>query len=347
MFVPRRPPLRLLPFSPYRESLKRLDRLLIKGVGFDGDKEWELVIVGGGAAGLTAGIYGARSGLRTLILEEKVPGGALTETPMIENYPGFPEGISGMELASKLVKQAERMGVEIHELEAVNRLDLNSAEKTVYTDKTAYTASAVILALGSTHKTLDVPGEEELRGRGVSYCAVCDGAFFRGKRVLVVGGGNSAAVSALYLSNLASEVWLVHRRDRLRAEEALVRNIRSRGVKILWNTVVKEIKGKHQVESVVLLDNKTGKPSELKVDGVFIQVGEKPNSEIARRAGVNVDEEGYIIVDNRQRTNIPGVYAAGDVTTCPVKQIGTAVGQAIIAATEAFGYIRRPYYYKG
>ena len=310
-------------------------------------KEWELVIVGGGAAGLTAGIYGARSGLRTLILEEKVPGGALTETPMIENYPGFPEGISGMELASKLVKQAERMGVEIHELEAVNRLDLNSAEKTVYTDKTAYVASAVILALGSTHKTLDVPGEEELRGRGVSYCAVCDGAFFRGKRVLVVGGGNSAAVSALYLSNLASEVWLVHRRDRLRAEEALVRNIRSRGVKILWNTVVKEIKGKHQVESVVLLDNKTGKPSELKVDGVFIQVGEKPNSEIARRAGVNVDEEGYIIVDNRQRTNIPGVYAAGDVTTCPVKQIGTAVGQAIIAATEAFGYIRRPYYYKG
>lgn len=310
-------------------------------------KEWELVIVGGGAAGLTAGIYGARSGLKTLILEEKVPGGALTEVPMIENYPGFPEGISGMELASKLVKQAERMGVEIHELEAVNRLDLNSAEKTVYTDKTAYTASAVILALGSTHKTLDVPGEEELRGRGVSYCAVCDGAFFRGKRVLVVGGGNSAAVSALYLSNLASEVWLVHRRDRLRAEEALVRNIRSRGVKILWNTVVKEIKGKHQVESVVLLDNKTGKPSELKVDGVFIQVGEKPNSEIARRAGVNVDEEGYIIVDNRQRTNIPGVYAAGDVTTCPVKQIGTAVGQAIIAATEAFGYIRRPYYYKG
>jgi len=310
-------------------------------------KEWELVIVGGGAAGLTAGIYGARSGLKTLILEEKVPGGALTEVPMIENYPGFPEGISGMELASKLVKQAERMGVEIHELEAVNRLDLNSAEKTVYTDKTAYTASAVILALGSTHKTLDVPGEEELRGRGVSYCVVCDGAFFRGKRVLVVGGGNSAAVSALYLSNLASEVWLVHRRDRLRAEEALVRNIRSRGVKILWNTVVKEIKGKHQVESVVLLDNKTGKPSELKVDGVFIQVGEKPNSEIARRAGVNVDEEGYIIVDNRQRTNIPGVYAAGDVTTCPVKQIGTAVGQAIIAATEAFGYIRRPYYYKG
>ena len=310
-------------------------------------KEWELVIVGGGAAGLTAGIYGARSGLRTLILEEKVPGGALTETPMIENYPGFPEGISGMELASKLVKQAERMGVEIHELEAVNRLDLNSAEKTVYTDKTAYVASAVILALGSTHKTLDVPGEEELRGRGVSYCAVCDGAFFRGKRVLVVGGGNSAAVSALYLSNLASEVWLVHRRDRLRAEEALVRNIRSRGVKILWNTVVKEIKGKRRVESVVLLDNKTGKLSELEVDGVFIQVGEKPNSEIARKAGVNVDEEGYIIVDNRQRTNIPGVYAAGDVTTCPVKQIGTAVGQAIIAATEAFGYIRRPYYYKG
>ena len=310
-------------------------------------REWELIIVGGGVAGLTAGIYGARSGLKTLILEERIPGGTLTEIPLIENYPGFPEGVSGMELSSRLVKQAKKMGAEIHELEKANELDLGSEEKTVYTDAAAYVASAVILALGSTPKTLGVPGEEELRGRGVSYCAVCDGAFFKGKRVLVVGGGNSAAVSALYLSSLASEVWLAHRRDRLRAEEALARNIRDRGVKILWNTIVKEIRGKEKVEAVVLLDNKTGKLSELEVDGVFIQVGEKPNSEAAHRAGVNVDEEGYIIVDERQRTNIPGVYAAGDITVCPVKQIGTAVGQAIIAATEAFGYIRRPYYYKG
>ena len=181
---------------------------------------------------------------------------------------------------------------------------------------------------------------------GVSYCAVCDGAFFKGRKVIVVGGGNSAAVSAVYLSNLASNVKLVHRRDQLRAEAALVKDLLNHEVEILWNTEVKEIKGDGKVESVTLINNKTGAISELEVDGVFIQIGEEPNSQIAKEAGVKVDENGYIIVDGRQRTNLGGVYAAGDVTTCPVKQIGTAVGQAIIAATEAFGYIKRPYYYR-
>lgn len=309
-------------------------------------KRWNLIVVGAGAAGLTAGIYGARSGLKTLILEEKVPGGATAEAPLIENYSGFPEGINGMDLTKRLVEHAERMGAEIHQLEKATKLDLKAREKRVSTEKAVYIAPALILASGSHYRTLGVPGEEEFRGRGVSYCAVCDGAFFKGRRVMVVGGGNSAAVSAIYLSNLASDVKLAHRRNRLRAEEALVKDLRSRKVEILWNTEVKEIKGDTEVKSVVFLNNKTGEIGELGVDGVFAQVGETPNSKVAQEAGVKVDKDGYIIVDDRQRTNMEGVYAAGDVTACPVKQVGTAVGQAIIAATEAFGYVKRPYYYK-
>jgi len=310
-------------------------------------KDWELVIIGAGVAGLTAGIYGARSGLKTLILEEKVPGGAAADAPLIENYPGFPQGISGMELTERMVKQAEKMGVEIHQLERVIKLDIKTKEKKVKTDKAVYTAAALIIASGSHHKKLGIPGEEEFRGRGVSYCAVCDGAFFKGRRVIVIGGGNSAAVSAIYLSNIASNVKLIHRRSQLRAEEALLNALHDRNVEIVWNTEVREIRGNTKVETIVLFNNKTGKISELEVDGVFIQVGEKPNSQFAQEAGVKVDKDGYIIVDSRQRTNLEGVYAAGDVTACPVKQIGTAVGQAIVAANEAFGYIKRPYYYKG
>jgi len=314
-------------------------------VGVDALSRWDLIIVGGGVAGLTAGIYGSRSGLETLILEENVPGGQAAYAPIIENYPGFPEGINGMELISRIIKQAERMGVEIHQLEKVTSLRVEPAKKQVTTDKAVYEAVAVIIASGSHHRKLGVPGEEEFLGRGVSYCAVCDGPFFKGRRVAVVGGGNSAAVSAVYLSNIASEVYLIHRRGELRAEKALTMSLQKRNVNIMWNMNVKEIRGDTKVEKMVLLNNKTGKMSELEVDGVFIQIGEVPNSKFARESGVEVDEKGYIIVDNRQRTNLKGVFAAGDVTACPVKQIGTAVGQAIVAANEAFGYIKRPYYY--
>ena len=309
-------------------------------------EHWDLIVIGAGAAGLTAGIYGARSGLKTLILEEKIPGGLTAEAPLIENYPGFPKGISGIDLIKRLVEHAERMGARIHQLEKATKLDLKAKEKIVKTDKAFYTASALILASGSHHRTLGIPGEEKLRGRGVSYCAICDGPLFKGKKVIVIGGGNSAAMSAIYLSNLASDVKLVHRRDQLRAEEALVRGLRNRKVDVMWNTEIKEIKGDRKVKSVLFLNNRTGEVGELDVDGVFIQVGEAPNSQIAQEAGIKVNRDGYIIVDGRQRTNLDGVYAAGDVTTCPVKQIGTAVGQAIIAAIDAFGYIKRPYYYK-
>jgi thioredoxin reductase (NADPH) len=308
---------------------------------------WDLIIIGAGPAGLTAGIYAARSGLRTLVLEEKTPGGAAADTPLVENYPGFPEGISGRELSDKMAEHCRKVGAEIREIERVTELEPADEKKTVKTDRATYTASAVIVASGCRYRELGVPGESGFRGRGVSYCAVCDGAFFKGKKVLVVGGGNSAAVSAIYLSNLASDVKLAHRRSQLRAETALQEDLRAQGVKILRNTELKEITGDTKVKDTVLFNNKTGETTRIDVDGIFIQIGEAPNSQFANEAGISVDEGGYIIVDDRQRTNIGGVYAAGDVTNCPVKQIGTAVGQAIVAATEAFGYVKQPYYYRG
>jgi len=277
-------------------------------------ESWDLIIIGAGPAGLTAGIYGARSGLKTLVLEEKIPGGAAADTPLVENYPGFSEGISGRDLVDKMAEHCRKTGAEIRQLERFTELNVKDERRIVKTDRAKYSASAVIVASGCHYMELGVPGEKEFRGRGVSYCTLCDGPLFRGKKVIVIGGGNAAAVSAIHLANLTSDVKLAHRRRQLRAEEALVKDLHAQKVS---------------------------------VDGVFIQVGEVPNSRIAEEAGVEVDKGGYIIVDSRQRTNISGVYAAGDVTTSPVKQIGTAVGQAIIAATEAFGYTKQPYYYKG
>ncbi len=304
---------------------------------------WELVIIGAGPAGLAAGIYAVRSGLKTLVLEEKIAGGTVVDAPAIENYLGFPS-ISGFDLAQKMVDHAKNLSVLIHEFEAITKLSLKGEEKMITTDKGAYSAKALIIASGSRYRELGVPGEREFRGRGVSYCGLCDGPLFKGKRILVVGGGNSALITTLYLAGLAAEVKIVHRRDSFRAEEALVRAIeRKENVKILWNTEAKEIKGEKLVNKAVLL-NKEGILEELIVDGIFVQVGEDPNSQLAREAGVAVNEDGYIIVDMLQQTNIAGVYAAGDVTSHPVKQVGTAIGQGITAATQAYGYIRRPYY---
>jgi thioredoxin reductase (NADPH) len=309
-------------------------------------ENWELIIVGAGAAGLTAGIYAVRSGLKTLIIEEKIAGGTAADAPIIENYPGF-ERVSGLELMQKFVAQCRKLGATVHEFEKVTSLNLKGEEKIVKTSKAAYRAKAVIIASGTSYSELGVPGEKEFRGKGVSYCAICDGPLFKGKRVLVVGGGNSAVTTALYLADLASEVKVAHRREAFRAEEARVKALLEKpNVEVFWNTELKEIKGDKLVGKVVLFNAKTGNVAELPVDGIFVQVGEKPNSQLAKDAGVAVDEHGYIIVDTRQRTNISGVYAAGDVTNHPVKQVGTAVGQGITAALEAYGFIRRPYYFK-
>lgn len=308
-------------------------------------EQWDLIIIGAGCGGLAAGLYAARGGLKTLVLEKSLPGGATIESPLIENYPGF-VGISGQELINNMVAHATKFGAKINQLELVTALDLKGEEKTVKTTKTEYEAPAIVITTGCHHKELGVPGEKEYAGKGVSFCALCDGAFFKGKKVVVVGGGNNAATSALILVHLTPNVKLVHRRDNLRAEEVLLEDLRRSNVEFIWNTEITEIKGDKTVRSVMVIDNKTGEKKEIQADGVFIQVGEVPNSDFAKNAGIQTDNYGYIVADSLQRTNIPGVYAAGDVTTNPVKQIGTAVGQAIVAATDAFGYIRRPYYFK-
>jgi thioredoxin reductase (NADPH) len=305
---------------------------------------WDLVIVGAGPAGLSSGIYGARSGLKTMIIEEKMAGGTTSDAPSVENYPGFAQ-ISGGELAEKMTNHCRKMGATIRELESVSSLNLRGDEKTVITHKAEHSAKALIISTGSHYREIGVPGEKDFRGKGVSYCAVCDGPFFKEKRVLVIGGGNSAATAILYLSGIVGEVVVVHRRDAFRAENALVRDIEGReNVKVMWNTEVCEILGEKLVNKAILRNNKDGGTMELAVDGVFVQVGEAPNSQIAKEAGVEVDEHGYVKTDIFQRTNIPGVFSAGDVTNHPIKQVGTAVGQGITAALEAYAYIRQPYY---
>ena len=235
----------------------------------------------------------------------------------------------------------------IHDLEPVISMNLTGDPKTVTTSRTTYEAKAVIFCTGSHYKEIGVKGEKEFRGRGVSYCGVCDGPFFKGKRVLVVGGGNTAATAIVYLAGIAGEVLVVHRKDSFRAEESLVLDILSKSnVKIMWNTEIQEIKGHKQVRTINLIDNLTQKTSEISADAVFVQIGEAPNSQLATANGVEIDEHGYIKVDIRQHTNLPGVYAAGDVTNHPVKQVGTAAGQGITAALEAYSYIRQPYYRK-
>lgn len=304
------------------------------------------MVVGAGVAGLAAGIYGARSGLKTLLVDEKVAGGTAFEAPLVENYPGF-ASISGSELADKMVAHCKKTGATIHELEEVKGLNFEAEKKVVTTSENVYEAAAVILATGSHYREICVPGEKEYRGRGVSYCGVCDGPLFKGKRVLVVGGGNSALTTALYLSGLASEVSLVHRRETFRAEEALVKDVTSRkNVQVFRSYEVKEIKGEKFVTKVRLLHMTADQTREFDVDAVFVQAGEVPNSQLAKNSGVEVDDCGYIKTDVFQRTNISGVFAAGDVTNHPVKQVGTAVGQGITAALEAYAYVKLPYYRK-
>ncbi len=307
-------------------------------------ENWDLVVIGAGPAGLTAGIYAGRSGLKTLLLEEKLVGGEAANTPWVENYPGF-ENINGSELVERMAKQCRKFGTQINEIEKVISLDLKTKQKLAKTDKTTYSSYATIVSTGTHYRRLNVPGEKEFQGKGVSYCALCDGAFFKDKNVVVVGGGNSAAMSARYLSNIATHVGLIHRRDQLRADKASMDFLGKNNVEFVWNSEVMEIKGDNSVRSIVLHNRKTGELKELEVNGVFVQIGEVPNTRITNETGIKLDEKNFIIVDNRQRTNLPGVFAAGDVTNGPVKQIGTAVGEAIVAATEAFGYIEQPYYY--
>ncbi|AKG90812.1 thioredoxin-disulfide reductase [Geoglobus ahangari] len=301
------------------------------------EREYDVIIVGAGPAGLTAAIYSARYGLSTAFFETVDPASQLSLTPVIENFPGF-EG-SGFELLEKMKNQALKFGAE-HKFENVEKLRKVNGKFEVVTESGTYYARALIIATGGKHRELGVPGEKEFVGRGVSYCATCDGHFFRGKKVLVVGGGNTAVTDAIYLKEIGCDVTLIHRRDELRAEKALQEELFSRNIPVIWNSVVLRIEGEEKVERVVILNRVTNEESVLEVDGVFIAVGIRPATDIVMDLGVERDSAGYIRVDKKQRTNVEGVFAAGDCCDNPLKQVVTACGDGAVAANSAFEYVK-------
>ncbi len=298
-------------------------------------EKYDIIIIGAGPGGLTAGIYAGRQGTKNLIIDRDLAGGIGREVPEMENYPGF-DNISGLELIEKMKAQATK-NTELHEMEEVVEIIKNDGEYhfTVKTTKDEYQTKTVILATGSSHRHLDAKGEDEFLGKGVSYCATCDGFFFQGRDIIMVGGGNSALQEALYLNNLGANVTLIHRRDEFRAQKHLQDQIKEAGINTIMNATVEEIKGEMLVESVTLKDTVTGELSELPVNGVFISVGYVPHTELAEQLGVNLDESGHIIIDKDQKTNIDYVYAIGDVCI-GLKQWIVACGEGAVAATSAF-----------
>ncbi|MFH1789129.1 MAG: FAD-dependent oxidoreductase [Candidatus Altiarchaeota archaeon] len=305
--------------------------------------DYDVIIVGGGPAGLSAGVYAVRRGLSTLLLEKGFVGGQLAAAPEIGNYAGF-TSVTGAELAGRMEEHARAAGVVFVSSEVL-RVELDGDVKRVSTQDNIYSAKAVILATGVSHRHLDVSGEEDFLGRGISYCATCDGPLFSGKKVAVIGGGNHACSDAEYLADLASKVYLVHRRDSFRAEECQVRNVKDKGVEFVLDSVVEGFAGKDFLQAIKLKNAKTGEKTVLEVDGAFISIGVVPLHALAGDMGVKVDEKGYIIVDDDQMTSIPGVYAAGDVTG-GVLQVATAVGEGCVAALSAYEYIKKPYWSK-
>ncbi len=299
-----------------------------------------VVIIGTGPAGLTAAIYAARAELSPVVLAGDTPGGQVTITETLDNFPGFPEGIAGFELFQNLKKQAERFGAQIVSETAVS-VDFSKQPLNVKTRTTKYDTKAVIISTGSDPRKLNVPGEREFVGNGVSYCATCDGFFFRGKEVVVVGGGDSAVEEALFLTKFATKVTIVHRRDRLRAHAHLQsRAEKNEKITFVWNSVVTEILGDKEtgVNKVKLKNVATNEESLLKTDGVFIFIGHIPNTQIFKDK-VELDKSGIIVTDSRQKTNIPGVFAAGDVQDNLYRQAITSAGSGAAAAMEAEKFI--------
>ena len=299
---------------------------------------YELGIIGAGPAGYSAAIYAVRAGIKTLILDKGFGGGLASISPNIENYAGF-ESISGMDLAEKMKKHASKY-TKINLNEEVEDIVKKDDRFEIKTNKKKYKLKAIIICTGTEYRKLNAPGEKELVGKGVSYCATCDGFFFKDKIVAVVGGGNSALIEAIYLKQIGCrEVYVIHRRDQLRAEKAYVNEAIKKGVKIIYNTHVEEIKGKNRVDFLEVHDVKTNTKSKINLDGVFISIGEEPQNKLAKKLGVKLDEKGFIIVDKQMRTNIKGLYAAGDITG-GLRQVITAAAEGAIAAlssTEAVG----------
>ena len=302
------------------------------------DRLFDTAIIGGGPGGYTAALYAARAGLKTLVIEKLSVGGQITETLKIDNYPGIPEGIDGYSLGENMKAGAEKYGAET-QLSEVTALDLSAEPKRILTDGGEVLAKTVILATGAVHRHLGIAREEELVGRGVGYCATCDGMFYRGRTVAVIGGGNSAVADALYLSGICERVYLVHRRDRLRAEriyeEAL---LKANNVELVWNSELTALLGEEKVDGVRLKNRLDGTERELSVAGVFISIGRAPETALVKEQ-LPLDEHGYIVADETTEPNIPGVYAVGDVRPKPLRQIITAAADGAVAATRAAEYL--------
>jgi thioredoxin reductase (NADPH) len=300
--------------------------------------KYEVIIIGGGPAGLTAGLYTARAGLKSLLIERGAFGGQILNAPLVENYPGFPEGISGAELGALMHQQAAKYGLKTVTT-GVTGVKAGKTHK-IITEGGSFEAEAVIIATGSEYHKLGVPGEETLVGHGVSYCATCDGFFFRKREVAVVGGGDAAITDALELVQHASKIYVIHRRDQLRAGEVLQKRAMAQPkIKFVWDSVVEEIVGGEVVKALKLRNVKTKKTSNLEVAGVFVAVGLKPNSQPFADI-VKLSKTRHIVTDETMATSMPGLFAAGDVRQSSARQVATAVGDGATAALAAFSYLR-------
>ncbi len=306
------------------------------------EKIYDAIIIGGGPAGLTAGIYLSRARVDTLLIEKAMPGGQAVLTEIIENYPGFPEGISGPELMQKMEEQAVRFGLKI-EYGEVAEVKIKESKKDkikiMKINNKEYKTLAIILASGAEASKLGVPGEEELRGRGVSYCATCDAPFFKDQKIVVVGGGDTAIEEALYLTKFVREVTIIHRRDRLRATKILQERVfANKKINLAWDSVVTKVLGKEKVEGILIQNKKTGEEKEVPCQGVFVFVGNVPNSKFLNEL-IKLDQKGYILTDDNMMTSQEGIYACGDVRKKILRQVVTACGEGATAAFAAQKYI--------
>jgi thioredoxin reductase (NADPH) len=298
----------------------------------------DLIIIGAGPAGLTAGMYAARSRLRTILLERLAPGGQVLTTDHVENYPGFPEGISGFDLVDRMKRQTEKFGLPIQNQE-VSKLELTPEKKIVVTDEGGLETRALILACGAAFQKLGIDGEELMAGKGVSYCATCDGPFYRDQEVAVIGGGDTAVEEAIFLTRFASKVHLIHRRDELRATRLLQdRAMEEDKIRLVWDTIPTKIVGDTGVEGLDLKNVKTGETTHLSVQGVFVFIGYTPNSGLVKGL-VTVDKDGFVMTNGDMETSVPGVFAAGDIRSKLLRQVSTAVGEGATAAFAAEKYL--------
>jgi thioredoxin reductase (NADPH) len=303
------------------------------------EPQYDVIIIGGGAAGLAAAIYSVRAMLKTLVIERQAMGGQILYTGEIENYPGFPEPISGPDLAMLYEKQAIRFGTEF-EYDTITSLDVSGPIKRLIGEEATYTSKTVIITSGGEHNKLEVPGEDKFSGRGVSYCATCDGNFFKGMDVTVVGGGDAAMDEGTYLTRMTNSVTVVHRREELRASKILQeRAFQNPKMSFVWNSAIKEIKGNGDVNSIVLENLKTGETTEQETAGVFVYIGFHPINDFMI-GSVELDPAGHVVTDIQMQTNVPGVFAAGDVRAFSERQLANAVGDGVAAALSSYRYIQ-------